>query len=425
MALRERILLARQSLVVGIDVAKKKHYAQMVDQMGVPVGKPFSFHNTMDGFEHLECSIHQAQAKLGLEQVLIGFEPTGHYHKPLAQWLQDKGYIVVIVGTAVTKNHKEDLDNSPLKSDTKDATLIATLISQGNYLSLILPRAEFAELRVLTNTRRQQRMHLTRLLNNVTALLDEFFPEFSTLFKDKLGLSSIWVMRNCPWPSDILAMPLETLAEKIKEASHFRQGLKKAQALQAAAKRSIGVTRGLASARRQLNLLLDGIQESRKRLEEIEAQMSNALIELGMVDSLLSIPGVGVITAASFLGEIGDPNQYTDWRQVQKLAGLNIVSRSSGEHAGKSHISRRGRSGLRCLLFQATVCLVAKDPQFKALFRYFQTRTRNPLCKMGALIAVSEKLLRIMFCLAQTGRTYDPRVVLGQIREYQIAALAA
>lgn len=425
MAFKDRIVLARQSLVVGIDVAKKKHYAQIVDQMGVPVGKPFSFHNNMDGFERLECTILQAQAKLGLSKIVIGFEPTGHYHKPLAQWLQDKGYTVVIVGTAVTKHHKEDLDNSPLKSDTKDATLIATLISQGNYLSLILPRAEFAELRILTNTRRQQRMQLTRLLNNVTALLDEFFPEFSTLFKNKLGLSATWVMRNCPWPSDISAMPLETLAEKIKEASNSRQGLKKAQALKAAAERSIGVTRGLASARRQLNLLLDGIQETQKRLEEIETQMGNALTEIGMANSLLSIPGVGVITAASFLGEIGDPNQYTDWRQVQKLAGLNIVSSSSGEHAGKSHISRRGRSGLRCLLFQSTVCLVAKDPQFKALYRYFQTRTRNPLCKKAALVAVSEKLLRVMFCLAQTGRIYDPRVVLGHIRESQMTTLAA
>ena len=71
--------------------------------------------------------------------------------------------------------------------------------------------------------------------------------------------------------------------------------------------------------------------------------MLELLQQVPHAEKLLDIKGVGLITAATFVGEVGDIERLQDPRQIQKLAGLNLVENSSGKHKGKSKISRRGR----------------------------------------------------------------------------------
>ncbi|MFZ5923973.1 MAG: IS110 family transposase, partial [Bacillota bacterium] len=84
-------------LVVGVDVAKKNHFARIHNQMGLDAVKPFRFHNNKEGFYRLLSRICEAQSKEGTGRVVVGMEPTGHYWKPLARFLHDHGYTVVIV----------------------------------------------------------------------------------------------------------------------------------------------------------------------------------------------------------------------------------------------------------------------------------------------------------------------------------------
>lgn len=148
--------------------------------------------------------------------------------------------------------------------------------------------------------------------------------------------------------------------------------------------------------------------------------MAKALFETDVGKHLLSIPGVGIVTAAGFLGEIGDPQNYVSWRQIQKLAGLNLVENSSGQHKGKRGISKRGRSGLRCLLYQASLTLVATNPEFKALYHHFCHREENPLKKKQALVAVASKLIRVMFGLIKSKSYYDSSKVISEHQEQKL-----
>lgn len=118
-------LVRSNAVIVGVDMAKKKHFARVIDSYGIDIGKPFSFQNNIDGFIRLEGKLLQIQEKAGAERVIVGMEPTGHYWKPLAWWLRERGYTVVIVNPMLVKRHKEDLDNSPSKSDRKDTGIIA------------------------------------------------------------------------------------------------------------------------------------------------------------------------------------------------------------------------------------------------------------------------------------------------------------
>lgn len=425
----KKALVSGNVIVVRVDVAKKKHWARIYNSIGLDVVKPFSFQNNRDGFHRLVSKVLvskvlEARGKEHATRVVIGLEPTGHYWKPLAWFLQGQGYPVVMVNPYHVKRSKEMEDNSPSKSDRKDAGIVAGLVQEGKFLHCLLPKGVYTKLRTLHVTRQQERRKLNAALNQLQAFLDEYFPELPQVFKGLLGRAAGWVLRHCPFPQDVLALSLEDLAERLKEASNRRVGLKRAQALREAARDSVGVAAGLAGARVRLMVILDEIKFFSAQLEQVEAAMGRALEATGVAEYLLSIPGVGMVTAAGFLAEVGDPHQYQHWRQVQKLAGLNLVEQSSGQKKGARSISKRGRPGLRCLLYQAGLALVARNPEFKALYRHLQTRPVNPLRKKQALVAISLKLLRVMFTLVREKSYYDPQKVLGSYRVSQLQQAA-
>jgi len=187
---------------------------------------------------------------------------------------------------------------------------------------------------------------------------------------------------------------------------------------------SVGVKEGLAAARLRLSHCLSEISFYREQLAQTEAAMEDALGRTGIADILLSIRGIGVVTLASLLGEIGDPNRFENWRQVRKLSGYNLVENSSGKHKGKTGISKRGRPRLRSILYQASLHLVIHNPEFRALHEYFKTRRENPLKPKQSLTAISCKLLRVLFVLAKKRCPYDPEKVLGAYRQQQLKLAA-
>lgn len=411
-------------LIVGVDVAKKNHFARIHNQMGLDAVKPFRFHNNKEGFYRLLSRICEAQSKEGTGRVVVGMEPTGHYWKPLARFLHDHGYTVVIVNPYHVKKSKELEDNTQTKSDRKDAGIIVQLVKEGRFLNCILPTGVYAELRTLSATRGQQARKLNSALCQMRAILDEYFPELEQVFKDLLGKAAKWILRNRPFPEDILKVEAERLAEELKQASSHRVGMKRAEKLIAAAEESIGVKEGLQAARAKLMSCLDEIEFYHGQLKKTEDAMGRFLVQTGLGEYLLSIPGVGVVTAAGFLGEIGDPGRYSHWKQIQKLAGYNLVEQSSGQKRGQRSISKRGRPGLRSLLYRASMTLVAKNKEFRTLYHHFLTRPTNPLKKKQALVAIALKLLRVMFALIAGRKEYDPAKVLGEYREKQLSQAA-
>ena len=113
------------TLIVGVDVAKKIQWARFVDYRGIEIGKAISFQNDKNGFELIVAKIEEIcnsrVLNFPINKVIVGMEPTGHYWKALANYLRNKGFIVVGVNPFHTKKAKELDDNSPTKCDKKDA----------------------------------------------------------------------------------------------------------------------------------------------------------------------------------------------------------------------------------------------------------------------------------------------------------------
>ena len=207
------------TLIVGIDIAKKIQWARFTDYRGLELGKAIKFQNDKIGFESILASIQGVCKLKGLDKVVIGMEPTGHYWKPLANYLILNGITVVMVNPYHTKRAKELDDNSPTKSDKKDAITIARLVRDGRYYEVYMPQDTFAELRVLSNSRISLMKRHNALKNTITAVMDEYFPEIVKVFKHPLkGKASIQIMKSCPFPSLILKLGVDGVLAEIKKA---------------------------------------------------------------------------------------------------------------------------------------------------------------------------------------------------------------
>ena len=413
------------TLVVGVDIAKETQWARFVNYRGLELGKALKFRNNKNGFDSILASIEAICKNKRFDNVIVGMEPTGHYWKPLANYLIMHETKVVMVNPYHTKRAKELDDNSQTKSDKKDALTIAKLVCDGRYYTVYMPQDIFAELRVLTNSRISLMKRHNALKNTITAVMDEYFPEIVTVFKKPLkGKASMQILKSCPFPSLILELGVDGVLAEIKKAVKKTVGKKKAEQLVETAKTSIGVSYGLASAKLKLELMIEELELLNRQLVQIEEAMDQALAATGFRETILSIPGIGVVTAASFLGEIGDPMRFENPRQISKMAGYNLVEDSSGKSKSGTIISKRGRKNLRNILYQMAMTMVAVNPEMKALYNYLKTRQNNPLKKKQALVVISKKIITVIYNLVKKQTEYKAELVLGEFRKNQIKQAA-
>jgi transposase len=116
---------------------------------------------------------------------------------------------------------------------------------------------------------------------------------------------------------------------------------------------------------------------------------------------LLSIPGVGKLTAATIIGEIGDVNRFPTTKQLITYAGLNPTVYQSGRFkASNNKISKRGSTYLRKSLYQATTAAIRKvkgEPNNPTLYDYYTKKRNEGKPYKVAVIATASKLLRIIY----------------------------
>lgn len=416
--------ITEKTLVVGADIAKKVHVARAVDFRGIELGRDCVFHNNQEGLMRLASWMKALGQEHEKTDVMFGIEPTGHYWFPLAAFLKEQGIKVVVVNPYHVNRSKDIEDNSQTKSDYKDAKVIADLIRNGKYSEPNLPTKEYAELRILMNLREKVMVCLSQVKARVAGWFDRYFPEYPMVFKNWEGKASLMTMKQFPTPEEILSIGVRGILAHWKTAIKQGVGIKRAESLYAAARASIGLTEGLAAARIELAMLLEQYELYTKQEETIIAEAVHILENIPGTKEMLSVPGVGVLTIAGFLAEVGDLNQYDHGQQIIRLAGLNLTENSSGKRKGKTGISKRGRSRLRSLLFRAILPMVARNAEFKALHKHFITRSENPLKKKQSLIALCGKLIRVLYTLGTKQKEYNANDVLGPIRVAQLQRVA-
>lgn len=405
----EKIMsITEKTLVVGIDIGKEVQYARAFDYRGIELSKVIHFENSACGFIVFEKWLRSLAKENKKSNITIGMEPTGHYWFNLAHYLKDIRAKVVLVNPSHVKKSKELDDNSQTKNDRKDPKTIAKLVIEGRYSIPYVPEGIYSELRIALDMRESLNKSLIKIKNRVTQWIDKYFPEFNDVFGDWEGKAALITLKEFPTPEKILSLEAEQILESWRKEVNRAVGIKRAVKLIESAKFSIGIKSGLRMAEKELTAILEQYSLFRKQLEQLTFEIEELALQVPGVKELLTIKGIGIITSAGFIAEVGDLRRFSHPSQIQKLAGLNLIENSSGKHKGKTTISKRGRARLRALLFRAIMPLVTKNQEFKKLHEYYITRKNNPLKKKQSLILLCCKLIRIMYTIITKQVEYNP-----------------
>lgn len=407
--------------IVGIDIAKNVHWAGIILPNGKEIQKSFSFNNNKKGFESLVETIKNVLIMMNFEKVIIGMEPTGHYWKACARYLKKINWMkVVTVNPFHVKNSKEFDDNCQTKNDKKDCITIARLIKDARFFEPYLPEGIWAELRNLSNTRAELIRKQNAVKCRLVATIDEYFPEYTKVLKNILSRTSEEILKECPFPEDIKSLGKEKLLEHIKKTVKRGYSKKQVEEIYELANESIGTTEGIMGAKFQLKMYMEEAEMLAKQIKLTEEELEKQLKETGFYESLLSIQGIGIVSAATLIGEIGDINRFESYEQIRRYAGLNLVENSSGTHKGKTTISKRGRNLLRSILYRMAFTMVNKNKEIKELYKYLTTRKENQLKKKQAIVAVIGKILQIIYAVVTKNEEYKAKRVFTQNRLEQL-----
>ena len=415
--------VTEQTIVIGVDIASETHYARAFDWRGIELGNVFIFGNSAEGFQSFTNWFSELAARKGKTHVFVGAEPTGHYWFSLGVYLRDSGIKLVLVNPYHVKQSKELDDNHPSKTDRKDPKTIAKLVIDGRYNEPYIPEGIYADLRIAMSCRWRIMGDLISTQNQIQRWLKIYFPEHKNVFGSFDCISSLMILRIAPLPADVAALGADGINAIWRGAKLRAVGLKRATSLFLAAADSIGCTDGSAAARMELTLLLDDYETKLRQYDAVMTVVEELCNQIPEVAELVKIKGIGLVTVAGFLAEVGDIRRFNSPRQIQKLAGLAIRENSSGKHKGRTSISKRGRARLRAILFRASIALAAKNQEFREIHRYYTTRANNPLKKKQSIIAMSCKLIRVFHSIATKGCAYDSKKLLADIhRNLQNAA---
>jgi transposase len=224
------------------------------------------------------------------------------------------------------------------------------------------------------------------------------------------GVTALALLRNHASAAVVKEMSQEALIAEVRADFRGRRlQVSKLRRVHVQATRSVGLKDGVEALQLALRLHIEALETVQQQLEQVCTALIDTFLDLPEAKYLLSVPGLGIITAATILSEIGDPGHYTNGRQLIKLAGTQPVLNTSGRKTrSRTPMSHKGRPRLRTALFFAVMRLVQRDDMFARAYQRLQTREKNPLTKMQALGVLMNKLLRILWALIRNRTFYNP-----------------
>jgi transposase len=182
-------------------------------------------------------------------------------------------------------------------------------------------------------------------------------------------------------------------------------GVQHAELLISLARDTVGIKEGVAGIVLDIQHILVQLDALNGFVQEVEAEMAKTLERIPSSAKILSMKGLGVVTVAGLIGEVGDFSKFRTQSEIMKLAGLDLYEISSGKRKGERRISKRGRSLLRKILYSAAVATIRKNG---IMCGYYASLIGRGMKRTSALIVIAKKLLRIIHAMLRDDRDYIP-----------------
>ena len=387
--------------IVGIDIGKNHHEASIVSPEGKQIGRSLRFATTHKGADSLMSFIFK---NIGNSPCVFGMEATGHYWYPIYSFLKAKGYTIYVINP-IQSDSLRKMYIRQTKNDSIDSFLIAEVIRFGQFGTTSMADENILAMRQLCRYRDSVISSRTEIKLRIGTIMEQIFPEYEKQFSSLWVSTSMGILEKYLTPENIENAPIDELFEIIKDKSHNKLTMKKAISIREAAADTFGIKIAQDAFSFQLKQLIDRMNFLDKQIEALDIEIMKYYEQFDCY--LHTIPGIGIIGAATILAEIGDISRFKNSSALVAFAGIDPTVRQSGEfNSTHNHMSKRGSPYLRHAIFlAATTCSFHNSP----LNAYYKKKRDQGKHHLTATGAVARKLTTVISAVLRDSKPYEPK----------------
>ncbi|WP_246117084.1 IS110 family transposase [Shouchella miscanthi] len=393
--------------VVALDVSMGKSYSVIYQDQRCLYEEEIA-HNQL-GFQQLFDHIQTLPGS-----VTVVFEATGIYSKPVETFCQRNALRYCILNPLEAKKQLEQGTLRSWKTDKHDAHLLAQSHSlhrrEENQTQSII----YQHLRDLSRFYQEIEEEIKRMRMYLHNALQLSFPELEQFFSSRITPYALSLIALFPHPdlvlrSSITKIKNQLINHTLKNISQNRAKQKAVEIMSyahssypAVSTESVQTQKVRYYARQLLHLLEEKERVSKELIEEAK--------NLPEFDLFLSVPGIGEISAALVMGELGDLSRFSNHKKVNAFVGIDIRRYQSGKYHGQDHINKRGNPKGRKILYLIIRNMIRQQkaaPNHIVEYYYKLKKQPTPKKDKVAVVACMNKLIKCMYSMARNHTEYD------------------
>ena len=384
---------------VGIDISKYKHDCVVVDSSGEVYCPSWSFANDHEGFSLLLGLLDNIKG-----EKRIGFEATGHYGLNLKLFLENQGYSFMELNPLLISRFVRSKSLRKTKTDTLDALGVAHYLMTVEYKPYPKSFYHMDALKSLTRFRDSLVRQRSRQLTELTNILDKVFPEFKPFFKNRFSGTALYILCNYTSPENISNMNSRSY-DILRKKSMGKFKMKDFIRLKNLAKNTVGRTDEFLLL--EMAAVLDIYSQLDSKIGEIETKVKDYIDILN--PPMLSMTGIGPLSAAVILSEFGDFSNFENPSKMLSFAGLEPGYFQSGISEQTGKMVKHGSSHLRYAIMNCCVPLITHNMVFA---EYYAKKRAEGKPYRVALAHVAKKLIRVIYALQTQNVSFDPEKLI-------------
>ena len=382
---------------IGIDISKYKHDFCIISNTGLIIIENSSFENNKKGFQELLEKLKPYNKS----DIRIAFEATGNYSLNLELFLIDHGYSFMKMNPLVIHQFLKTRSLRRTKTDKSDSITIANYLMSVPYKPNSDLLYNIFTLKSLCRSREQLIKERSKFAVLLTNELDKTFPELKPFFENRISESLLYILNKYKNASHISLMKDY---ESIRKISRGKFTYAKFAKLKELAKNTVGYHDDNSDL--LISTFVSIYNNFNEKIEPIDKQISIIIKDLN--PRMLSIPGVGEISAATILSEYGDISNFSSPNKMLAFAGLepSIIQSGTLEHNGK--MVKHGSGHLRYTIMNIALVILRHSPTF---YDYCLKKRSEGKCHRVALSHVCKKLIRVIYCLEKNNIDFNPSLL--------------
>ena len=382
---------------IGIDISKYKHNFCIISNTGEVIVENNSFENNKKGFQ----SFLELLKPYNKSEVQIAFEATGHYSLNLELFLINHGYSFMKMNPLVIHQFLKVRSLRRTKTDKADSLTIANYLMSVPYKPNSDLLYNIFTLKSLCRSREQLIKERSKFYVLLTNELDLTFPELKLFFNNSFSATLLFILEKYINTEHISLM---RDFDSISKISRGKFTYVKFAKLKELAKNSIGYHDENTDL--LISTYVSIIKNFNDKIDPIDKQISTIIKELK--PRMLSIPGLGELSAAAILSEYGDIKNFSSPNKMLAFAGLEPSIIQSGTLENNGKMVKHGSGHLRYTIMNTAMIILRYSPTF---YDYYLKKRSEGKCHRVALSHVCKKLIRVIYTLEKNNTNFEPSLL--------------